>query len=163
MKVSIIVAVAENNVIGAKNKLPWYLPADLKHFKELTTGHHILMGQKTYESIGKPLPDRVNIILSEDPNYHAKECIVVNSINEGVELAKSENEHEFFIIGGASVYKQMLPFTDKIYMTKIHNNFDGDVYFPNIDDKNWREISKESHTKDDKNPFDYDFIILEKR
>lgn len=162
MTISIIVAVADNRVIGKRNALPWYLPADLKHFKEVTMGHHIIMGQVTHESIGRVLPGRTNIVLSFDKNYKADGCIVADSLDEALKIAEKNGETEAFIIGGASVYEQAIDLVDKIYMTRIHNNFDGDVYFPKIDDGKWKEISKEVHSPNDKNPYKYEFVVLEK-
>ena len=143
MKISIVVAVAEKNVIGAKNKLPWYLSADLRRFKELTSGHHIIMGRKTYESIGKPLPNRTNIVITRNKNYKAEGCIVAHSLEEALKAAKENKETEAFIIGGAEIFKEALPIADKIYLTKIHKNFEGDTFFPTIDNNHWIEISKE--------------------
>lgn len=162
MTISIIVAVADNWVIGKKNALPWYLPADLKHFKEITMGHHIIMGQKTHESIGKTLPGRTNIILSFDKDFKAEGCQVENSLEDAIKLAKENNETEAFIIGGASVYEQAVDMADKIYMTRIHKNFDGDVYFPKLDMNKWKEVGREEHESDSKNPYKYEFLILQK-
>lgn len=162
MKISIIVAVADNWVIGKRNALPWYLPADLRHFKEITMGHHIIMGQNTHKSIGKALPGRTNIVLSFDKDYKAHGCIVANSLEGALKIAKEDGETEAFIIGGASVYKQAIDFVDKIYLTRIRNNFDGDVYFPKLDMKMWKEISREAHTPDSKNPYKYEFLVLKK-
>ena len=162
MKISIIVAVDENNLIGKRDSLPWYLPADLMHFKETTMGHHVLFGQTTHESIGRPLPGRTNIILSNDPEFKSEGCIVVNTPKEAIEFVKEKGENELFICGGAMVYKTFLPLSDKVYMTKIHHKFEGDIYFPKIDMKKWKLISKESHKQDEKNPHSYDFLILKK-
>ena len=162
MKISIIVAVDENNLIGKGGSLPWHLPADLKHFKEVTMGHHILFGQTTYESIDHPLPGRTNIILSDIPNYKSKGCVVVGSPKEAIEYAKAEDENELFICGGAMVYKTFLPLSDKVYMTKIHHKFEGDIYFPKIDMKKWKVVSKESHKPDEKNKYPCEFQILER-
>jgi dihydrofolate reductase len=162
MKVSIIVAVAENNIIGKRNSLPWYLPADLKHFKEITLGHHILMGQNTYASIGKPLPGRTTIILSNKTDYKQVGCVVVNTPDEAIKTAEKSGEKELMICGGGQVYKAFLPFADKIYLTKVHHKFDGDIYFPEINMKKWKVVSRESHEPDQKNTFAYDFLILEK-
>ena len=162
MKISIIVAVAENNVIGKRNSLPWYLPADLKHFKEITLGHHILMGQNTYASIGKPLSERITIILSKNPNYKQVGCIVANTPKDAMKIAEKSGEKELMVCGGGQVYKTFLPLADKIYMTKIHHQFEGDIFFPELNMKSWKVSTKESHGSDDKNPFAYDFLILEK-
>jgi dihydrofolate reductase len=163
MKISIIVAIAENNVIGNKNALPWHLPADLKHFKKITTGHTVIMGQNTYESIGKPLPQRKNIVLSFDKRYRAPGCIVVHSVEESIRAASTEKEKEVFIIGGASIYKQTIGIADKLYITKVHHKFAGDVFFPEIDMSKWKTISSEKHKSDELNPYDYEFCVFLKR
>jgi dihydrofolate reductase len=160
MKISIIVAVSENNVIGKKGKLPWHLPADLRHFKQITWGHTLIMGQKTNESMAKPLPGRKTIVLSDNPKYKAKGCYVANSVKEALDLAKHLKESEVFIAGGGSVYKQFLPLADKIYLTRIHHNFDGDVFFPEIDRKKWKQVALKNNDKDKINPHPYDFIIF---
>jgi len=162
MIISIIAAVAENNVIGKKNSLPWNLPADLKHFQKITMGHCLIIGQNTHESIGKALPGRTNIILTFDKNYRSEGCLIVTSIEEALRVASAKNENEFFIIGGASIYKQFIEIANKLYITRIHHKFDGDVYFPEIDLNKWKLVSKEEHKKDDKNPYDYTFIVYEK-
>ena len=157
-EISIIVAVGKNNVIGSDGKLPWHMPADLKRFKELTTGKPVIMGRKTYESIGKPLPNRTNIILTRSADYEAGGCIVVNSLDEALEA--TEGEKEAMIIGGASIYAQFLPKARRIYMTQIDALIEGDVYFPAV--SGWREVNIEHHKKDDKNPHDYTFVIFER-
>ncbi|KKR10573.1 MAG: Dihydrofolate reductase [Candidatus Woesebacteria bacterium GW2011_GWA1_39_21] len=162
MIISIIAAVAENNVIGNKNKLPWQLPADLKHFQETTTGHCIIMGQNTHESIGRNLPGRTNIILTFDENYKSEGCIIVTSIEKALRVASAKKEPEVFIIGGASVYKQFIGVANKLYITKIHHNFDGDTFFPEIEPNKWKLISEEKHEKDENNPYPYNFEVYEK-
>lgn len=158
---SAIVAMAENRVIGKNNQLPWRLPADLKHFKALTTGHPILMGRKTYESIGKPLPHRTNIILTRDASYQAPGCQVVTTIKAAIAQATAEGHSEIFIIGGAEIYRQLLPDIERIYLTIVHETFEGDAFFPELPAA-WREIKREEHTKDADNPYDYTFLTLEK-
>lgn len=162
MKISIIVAVAENNIIGYKNKLPWHLPADLANFKKITTRHHVVMGQRTFESIGKPLPGRKIIILSDEPRYKQKGCKIAHSINEAIQIAKKADEKELIIAGGASIYKQFLSIADKIYLTKIGQRFNGDAYFPKIDRGKWKETSKKTYKKGKNNLFDFEFITLQK-
>jgi dihydrofolate reductase len=157
--VSAIVAMAENRVIGKNNQLPWHLPADLKHFKELTTGHSIIMGRKTYESIGKPLPNRENIILTRDKNYQAEGCKVVHAIEEAIKLAA--HNKELFIIGGAEIYQQAMPYIHRIYLTVVHHYFEGDTYFPALNNE-WREISNERHEADEKNDYAFSFVVLER-
>lgn len=160
MRISIIVAVAENNVIGKDNKLIWNLPKDLKHFKETTTGHYIIQGRKTFESFGRPLPNRTNVIITHNQNYKADECIVVHSLNEAFEIAK--NEQEVFIIGGGKIYEQALPVADRIYLTKVHHSFDGDTFFPKINMQEWQEISRVDIESDEKNKYPFSIIVLEK-
>jgi len=163
MIISIIAAVAENNVIGINNKLPWKLPEDLKHFKKLTTGHTVIMGQKTFESIGKSLPGRTNIILSFDENFKYPECITATSIEEALRIASSRNETEVFIIGGSSVYKQTIEIADKLYITRIYHKFKGDVFFPKIDLKRWKILSIEKNLKNKDNLYNFNFICYIKK
>jgi len=160
--ISIIAALDQNRVIGKKNSLPWYLPADLKYFKKTTTGKTIVMGLNTFKSINeKPLPNRKNIILVNDPNYQAPEnCFLARSLDEILEMTK--NEPEIMICGGASVYKQFLPIADRLYLTLIDYSFDGDIFFPEFNLGDWKEIIREDHLPDEKNHYPYSFIILEK-
>lgn len=157
--ISLIVAMDKNRLIGNNNQLPWHLPADLKHFKEITTGHPIIMGRKTYESIGKPLPNRKNIIITRQPDFNAQGCIVANSIEDAVK--KAGNPEEIFIIGGTEIFKQSLDLADKIYLTEIHHSFDGDTYFPNLDNK-WKETERVTFNPDEKNLYPYSFVTLVK-
>ena len=163
MIISMISAVAENRVIGNKNSLPWHLPADFKYFKETTSNKTIVMGLNTFKSIGeKPLPDRKNIILNNDPNYKAPEgCFVVKSIDELLEIVK--DEEEVMICGGAFVYKQFLPLAKRLYLTQIHQSFEGDTYFPEFDINDWKEIKRIDNKTDEKNKYDYSFIVLERK
>ena len=158
MNISLIFAASENNVIGKNNQLPWHLPADLKFFKNTTTGHHIIMGRKTYESVGKPLPNRTNVIITRDTNYQADGCVVVKSMEEALNVAK--NDVEIFITGGGEIFKQAIPVANKIYFTKIHHSFEGDSYAPQIDPLIWKEIKREDHMPDEKNKYAYSFIEL---
>lgn len=160
--IAIVVAVAENNVIGKDNQLIWHLPADLKHFKQTTMGHPILMGRKTYESIGKPLPGRTSIVITRQEDYKAEGCIVVNSVKEAIEEAKQLDE-QAHIIGGAEIYRQSLDLTDTIYLTRIHHSFDGDTYFPEIKAEEWETVSEEHHEPDEKNKYSYSFIKLARK
>ena len=160
--VSIIVATAEDNVIGKDNQLIWHLPADLKHFKQLTMGHPILMGRKTYESIGKPLPGRTSIIITRQEDFQAEGCIVVHSVQEAIAKAK-ELDDQVYIIGGAEIYKQALPLTDCIELTKIHHHFEGDTYFPEIKESEWEVVAEENHTPDEKNKYNYTFLTLKRK
>ena len=160
---SIIVAVAKNNVIGKDNKLIWHLPEDLKRFKRLTTGHTIIMGRKTFESLGRVLPNRKHIVLCNDAemNVDDENVEVIDSIDK---IEKYENsEEENFVIGGASIYKLLLPKASKLYITKINQEFDGDVYFPEIDENEWKIVEREQGIKDEKNPYDYEYITYVRR
>lgn len=163
MEIAIIAAVSENNVIGNKNKIPWHLPADLKYFKKTTLGHPVIMGQNTYESIGKPLPKRVNIVLSDNKNYKADGCFVFNSIPEAIKYLKNKRYKKAFVIGGASIYKQFISSADTIYLTRVLHRFKGDTYFPHIDADKWKVIKDKKYPKDDNNPYDMVFMIYKRR
>ncbi len=155
---SIIVAIANENVIGKDNKLIWHIPEDLKRFKEITSGHKIIMGRKTFESLGRILPNRKHIILCND--------MEMNLNNESVEVLDDiskldkyiNSDEECFVIGGATIYKLLMPYANKMYITKINQSFDGDVYFPEIKEEVWKEISREKGLKNAENPFDYEYI-----
>ncbi len=159
MTISIVVAIAANNAIGKDNQLLWRLPNDLKHFKEITSGHTIIMGRKTYDSVGKPLPNRRNIIITRQ-NITIEGCEVVNSLDAA--LALCADEPEVFIVGGAEIYKQAMHVTDRINLTIVHQNFDGDTYFPEIKKDEWKETDREDHQIDEKHQFPYSFITLER-
>lgn len=156
MKISIIVAMAENRAIGYKNKLPWgRLPEDLKRFKEITLGHAIIMGRKTFESIGRALPGRKNIVITSDRNYALKApgCTVTFSVDDAIEKAKSFSSDEIFVIGGAEIYKQFLPMAEKIYLTLVHKEWPGDAFFPDLDLVKWEEIERVDNKE-------YSFVTL---
>ena len=159
MKISIIVAVSENNVIGKDGKIPWYLPGDLKHFKEITTGHHIMMGRNTFESIGHPLPGRTNLVVSSKSSYSPEGVTVFKSVEDAIAFARSAGENELMVIGGASVYKSTLPLADTIYLTRISRSYEGNVCFPEINNEEWTTISLESNIN---NP-DFEFKHLERK
>ncbi|WP_299754418.1 dihydrofolate reductase [uncultured Pontibacter sp.] len=161
--IAIVVAAAENNVIGKDNDLIWYLPADLKHFKRLTMGHPMIMGRKTYEAIGKPLPGRTSIIITSQIDYHADGCIVVHSLEEAIAKGKELDAEQVSIIGGANVYRQALPYTDKVYLTRVHHTFDGDAYFPELPENKWQVVEQEQHEPDEKNKYSYTFLTLERK
>nr|AIA19185.1 Dihydrofolate reductase [uncultured bacterium] len=154
MTISIIVAVSRNNVIGKEGDLPWRLPADLAHFKKITMGHPILMGQVTYDSIGRPLPGRKNIVITKDKNFKAEGCKIAYSINEALSLAKGFDE--VFIIGGDSIYKQTIDLADKLYVTQVHAHVDGDRTFV-FDKKKWRKVSSITHKVDANNALEFDW------
>lgn len=160
--ISIIVATAENGVIGKDNQLLWKLSADLKQFKILTTGHSVIMGRKTFESIGRPLPNRTNIVISRQKDLILPEGVLkVNSLESAIETAKNyAGNEEIFIIGGGNVYEQALKITDKIYLTEVKASIEGDAFFPALNIDEWKETARISHQKDEKNEYDFDFVEL---
>lgn len=158
---TIIVAKAENNVIGNENQLIWHLPNDLKHFKNLTSGHPIIMGRKTFESIGKPLPNRTNIVITRNSNWNAEGVLIANSLDEAIEKAK-EFDLEIFILGGGNIYEQAMDLADVLVVTEVHHSFEGDAKFPEIDLNIWKEISREKFGKDEKHTFEYSFVLYER-
>lgn len=162
MLISLIVVADEANAIGLENRLLCHLPADLKYFKSVTTGHHIVMGRKTYESIGKPLPNRTNIVISSNPNLHIEGCIVVQGIQEAINLAADAGETELMITGGGTIYKQAFPLAHKIYLTRIFNKFEADTHFPEMG-KEWVLTQDDQHEADEKNAHRYSFQVYEKR
>ena len=160
MIISCIVAVSENWVIGKDNQIPWYLPADLKYFKKRTSGHHIIMGRKCFQSIGRPLPKRTNIIISRNPFFIVSNCFTANSIQESLNIAFENGETEAFIIGGSQIYEQSMDLWDRLYLTKIHTHVEGDVYFPLQDLSDWKIENEVNHLADAKNPHNYSFLDL---
>ncbi len=162
MKISIIVAAASDGAIGKDNKLLWHLPADMKFFKEKTMGHHIIMGRKTYESIGRPLPGRTTVIITRDLKYKAEGCLVAHSLNEAIEIASTNGDTEAMITGGAEIYNQAIEKADCIYLTEVQGKFEADTFFK-IDKTSWAINEKQDYKADDKNKFDYSFIILQKK
>ena len=145
MKISIIVATSQNNIIGDKNKIPWRSKEDLKHFKETTSGHHILMGRKTYDSIGKPLPDRTSIVISTNPNLDTESVKFFNNLDNAIKFANERQENELFVIGGQQIYELTLPIAEKIIQTIVLGEYKGDVLFPEIKTADWKEVSREEH------------------
>jgi dihydrofolate reductase len=139
--INVIAAMARNRVIGINNTLPWRLPADLQHFKALTMGHHIVMGRKTYESIGKPLPGRTTVIVTRDPNYQVAGCLTANSL--AAAIAVCADDPEIFFVGGAELYGQIMPRADRLYLTEIQADYAGDAYFPDFDPADWREVERQ--------------------
>lgn len=161
MIVSIIVAIAKNRVIGKGNKLPWHLPADFEYFKKITAGHPVIMGYKTHLSIGKVLPERKNIVLCNDASLKIIDgAIVAKSFEKAFELASYSSEA--FIIGGANVYKQGLNYADRLYITEVQTDVEGDIYFPEFDKNQWKEIKREKRKSDSENMYDLDFVVYEK-
>jgi dihydrofolate reductase len=164
------VAIAENDVIGSNNKLLWHLPADLKYFRQLTTNNIIVMGRKTYESIGKPLPNRTNIVISRNAEYALEGCFTVTSVEKAIEKAaelfvqnETTNSQKIFIIGGAQIYKLSMPLADKLYVTEVKAHFEGDTFFDPILKSDWKEISRIAHNADEKNNYKYDFVVYQRK
>ncbi|MFE8702124.1 dihydrofolate reductase [Cytobacillus sp. FJAT-54145] len=161
--ISLIWAMDENRVIGKDNKLPWHIPGDLKFFKRVTMGHPVAMGRKTYESIGRTLPGRENIIVTRDSNYSVEGCTTLNSVEELISYSKAQKDEEFFVIGGAEIFKAIFPKADRLYITKIHHTFEGDTFFPEFNLDEWNLVSTEQGIKDEKNPYDYEFLIYNRK
>lgn len=160
MMISIITAMDENQLIGKDNGLPWKLPADLQFFKKVTMAKPIIMGRKTFESIGRPLPGRTNVVITRDASFEAEGCEVVYSLENAIEKVKDVNEA--MVIGGENIYKQFLPLADRLYLTKVSGSFDGDAWFPEISFNQWKLIEREDHSADDKNESDYSFQVFER-
>ncbi|MDD5041429.1 MAG: dihydrofolate reductase [Candidatus Peribacteraceae bacterium] len=163
MKLSMIVAVAENGAIGARNQLLWDLPRDMKHFRETTSGHAVIMGQRTFESIGRPLPKRLNIVVTQNPTLQIAGCTVVHSPEEAIEAARSAGEAEAFVIGGGMIYKTMLPMVDRVYFTRVHVAPEADSFFPPFPTSEWKEVNREECAADAENKYAMDFLVYERR
>jgi len=161
MRISLVVAMADNRVIGRDNTLPWHLPADLQHFKRITMGKPILMGRRTWESIGRPLPGRTSIVITRDAAYAAPGCIVAHSVEAALQAA-ADCADEAMVIGGAEFYGQLLPRADTLYLTRIQADFEGDTFFPELDESEWREVERSDCEPDDRNPYRYSFIRLDR-
>ena len=157
----IIAAVAENNALGKNNDLLWHLPKDFKRFKEITSGHYILMGRKTFESFPKPLPNRTHVVISRQKNFHPEGCIVVENLEKAIAICPKEED--LFIIGGGEIYSQSIHFADQLDITRVHHSFDADVYFPEIDLKIWKLTAETLNLKDEKHLFDYTFQTFVRR
>ena len=163
MLISIIVAVSENGVIGKDNQLIWRLPNDLKRFKALTLGHPMIMGRKTFESIGKPLPGRTSIVITRNQDFKADGILVVHSLDEALTEARKIEQQEVFIIGGGELYKQALPIADKLYITKVETVTDGDTFFEISNPEQWEEIARTIHQADDRHIFSFNFVNYSKK
>ena len=162
MKISAIVAIASNGAIGKGNDLIWRLPNDLKYFKKITSGHHIIMGRKNYESIGRPLPNRTNVVITRNESYREKGVEVCHSLEGALKIAEANGETEVFIIGGAQIYEMAMPIIDTLYLTEVHQEFEGDVFFqPDL--SHWKEISREDHQADDKHLCNYSFVTYQRQ
>lgn len=158
---SMIVAASENNVIGKNNQLLWHLPDDLKHFKRTTKGHHVIAGRKTFESQGRPLPNRTNIIITRNRDLQLEGCEIAHSLDEAIGMVKDDDEP--FIIGGENIYKQALSKVDRIYLTRVHATFEGDTYFPGLDENEWEVVSSEYHGTDEKHEYSFTVYMLERK
>ena len=158
--ISLIVAMTENRVIGRDGDMPWRLSSDLKRFKRITMGHHILMGRKTYDSIGRPLPGRTTVVISRAATYDDPQIRVARSLDEAIQISGADEE--IFITGGAQIYELALPQVDRIYLTRIHCELEGDTFFPEVDLEKWELIEQEKHTADEKNNFDYSFLTYQR-
>ena len=161
--ISLIVAASENNAIGMKGQLLWSLPNDMRFFKNKTWGTTVVMGRKTYESVDKPLPGRFNIVITTQPGWNAEGVIVASSLEESIEKAKATHCKEIFIIGGGEIYKQSMNIADKIYMTRVHAQLEGDTYFPVIDEKDWKLVASIDFNKDEKHAYNYSFQTWERK
>lgn len=166
IRVALIWAMSRNRVIGRNNALPWYLPEDLKYFKRVTMGKPIIMGRKTWESIGRPLPGRSNIVVSRDTRFEAEGAKVVHSLDEALKMAENialiNGGEEAVIMGGAEIYRQALPLADRLYLTQVHAEVEGDALFPEFDIERWHELGREDFQASGSNPYDYSFVILER-
>lgn len=166
MRIALIWAMASNGVIGRDNKLPWYLPNDLKYFKRLTTGKPVIMGRKTYDSIGKPLPNRTNIVITRDPEFQAEGVKLVHSLEAAIELAEAEclvgGSDEVIVMGGAQIYEQALPRADRLYVTLVHAEVVGDACFPEVDLDAYQERAREDFKAEGPNPYDYSFVVYDR-
>lgn len=161
--ISFILAMDENRVIGKDNQLPWYLPEDLKYFRRVTMGNPIVMGRKTFDSIGKPLPGRENIILTRNQDYACDGCTVFYHIDDFLTACREHPDKEYFVIGGAEIFNVLLPNVDRLYITQIHHQFDGDTYFTTLEMNDWELVSREQGIKDEKNPYDYEFLKYDRK
>lgn len=159
--ITIIAAIANNSALGMNNKLIWHLPEDLKRFKRVTNGHHIIMGRKTFESLGKPLPNRTTIIITRDRNYKADNCLIASSLEDALE--KAQDDKDPYILGGSEIYNLAMPIADKLDLTLVHHVFEADAFFPEIDTSIWKEISRKDFKADDMNKYDYSFVTFERR
>ncbi|WP_102274863.1 dihydrofolate reductase [Cytobacillus massiliigabonensis] len=160
--ISLMWAMDNNRVIGFNNQLPWHLPEDLKFFKRTTMGHSIAMGRKTWDSIGRPLPGRENIVITRNPEFTCEGCTALNSVEALLEYSQQKDE-EIFVIGGAEIFKLILPDADKLYLTRIYDEFEGDTFFPALNLEEWSLLSREKGIKDENNPYDYEFMIYRRK
>lgn len=164
MNVSIIVAKGKNNVIGKDNDLPWHLPGDLRHFKNTTTGHHLIMGRKTFESLGRPLPNRTSIVLTRNKEYTIPDGhYVVHDLSSALEICHSKQLGQVYVLGGADIFEMALPYTDELIVTEVDASPKGDTYFPEIEESEWRMVSRQDFSKDEKNKYAYSFVTYTRK
>ncbi len=161
MKISLIVAMARNRTIGVNNTLPWRIPEDLRHFKALTMGHHMIMGRKTFDSIGKPLPGRTTVIVTRNKAFQAECCVVAHSLQDAVTACA--NDEEIFVVGGAELYAQALPLASTLYLTEIEQDVNGDAYFPEFDRNEWVETARVRRSQAEPQPLEYDFVTYRRK
>lgn len=159
--VSIIAAVASNGVIGRQGDLPWHMPTDLRRFKRLTMGHHLVVGRKTWDEVGKPLPGRIMVVVTRDRSFRPEGATVVHSVDAALSAARGDDE--VFIAGGGEIYRQALPLADRLYITRIHAHVEGDTVFPEIDENEWHVIDREDYDADERNPYPFSFLVYERR
>ena len=166
MTVSLIAALTQNHVIGKSNGLPWHLPDDMKYFMQTTKLHHVIMGRKNYDSIPekfRPLPNRINIVVTRQKHFNALDCQVVHSLEEGLAIAKKAEEKEVFIIGGSEIYQAGMPMTQRMYLTEIQTTVPGDTYFPDFDRTQWNEVFRKPHPADARHAYAFDFVVYERK
>lgn len=166
MKLALVWAMSQNRTIGRDNSLPWHLPEDLRYFKRITMGKPIIMGRKTWDSIGRPLPGRVSIVISRNPGFQPEGAMTVTTLQDAIKLAEEialrDDMEEAAVIGGAEIFALALPASDRLYVTEVHAEVPGDVFFPEFDPDSWREISRESFSASEANPYDYSFVVLDR-
>ena len=160
-RLALIVAMAQNRTIGVNNTLPWRCPEDLKHFKALTMGHHMIMGRKTFDSIGKPLPGRTTVVVTRDKNLRIEGCLIAHSLQDAFKACAGDEE--IFVVGGAELYAQALPFVDTLYITEIQQDVEGDAHFPVLDKSAWQETSREARTQETPQPLEYHFVTYQRK
>jgi len=163
MHISQIAAMARNRVIGRDNRLPWHMPDDLAWFFRITRGHHIIMGRRNYEANGRALPGRTNIVITRNRDYRAPDCVVAHTVEEALDYARRRGEEEVFIVGGGEIYAATLSLTDRVYLTIIDTEVEGDTSYPVLDPQEWEEISRDPRKADDRNPYNYTFYIFERK
>jgi dihydrofolate reductase len=165
MIISAIAALSRNRVIGRNNDLPWRLPDDMRFFMQTTKGHHVIMGRKNYDSLlpkFKPLPDRTNIVITRQQNFNAPGCTVLHAVEPAIDMARKNSENECFIIGGAEIYTLAMPYTTRLYLTEIEAHIEGDTYFPEVDKRNWNEISRTHHASDQRHAYAFDIVVYDR-